>query len=423
MSHSRWLRSALAAGACVAWLAVPAGLAVADESPNNAELYRMILELQASQQQLVDDAAKARAEAARAQQQLETTQQELEAARKQLEASAPVAATPAVSAAPEDAVFVKEADLPRGLGFVSEIHVLRATDNNQDFATLSTDTGAILAQTSNKIIQSNYETSYKLGATYSPGGATDFAISYQRFDNTKGSAKLTPPFEAPDGNVYTSLIASLAPPAFGQDAESATANDGFGYTSVDAEVGENLAVGENLNLRLFGGIRYADLNEHLEAFYFGGDFDPTFGGRSNSDFGFWGIGPRVGAGGRYPLPWGFNVFGQAGVSILVGEKEAESGFTNPADDSDNDPQAFVHRDFGVQVIPALDMRAGLGWEHTFGDWGKAFVDGGYEFQNYFNVVEQLTWGPAEATGAFGQTSGDLGIDGFFFRGGFRFNGP
>jgi hypothetical protein len=39
------------------------------------------------------------------------------------------------------------------------------------------------------------------------------------------------------------------------------------------------------------------------------------------------------------------------------------------------------------------------------------------------VVEQLTWGPSEAPGAFDEATGDLGIDGVFFRGGFRFNGP
>ena len=64
-----------------------------------------------------------------------------------------------------------------------------------------------------------------------------------------------------------------------------------------AAAGENLAVGEKLALRLFGGVRYANMNEHLQAFYFGGDFDPVQGARSNRDFGYWGVGPRVGAGG------------------------------------------------------------------------------------------------------------------------------
>ena len=48
MSHSRWLRTALAAVLCVAWLAGSAGRAVAaDPTPRNAELYCMILELEA----------------------------------------------------------------------------------------------------------------------------------------------------------------------------------------------------------------------------------------------------------------------------------------------------------------------------------------------------------------------------------------
>ena len=426
MSNPSGFLRACVAGACGAWALLAAGSALADPVPDNEQLYRMILELQASQQQLIDDAAKARAEAAQAQQQLDETRKQLEAAQEQLESAA---ATPAVSApaAEEDAVYVKRAVLPQGFGAYAELHMLRATDNNQDFASLSTEpAGSIeIGTTSNKIVQSNYEMSYKLGASYQPGGSLDFAFAYQNFDNTGGDAKLEPPFESPDGNQYISLIATLAPPSFGQNAVSARADDEFTYEGYDWEVGENLVVGESLALRLFGGVRYVDMAEHFEAFYFDGDFatEAEGGGRSNSDFGFWGIGPRVGAGGRVPLGWGFSVFGQAGVSLLVGEQEAESGFTNPADDSDTDPLYFVHRDFGVQVIPAIDMRAGLGWEHALWEWGRGFIEGGYEFQNYFNVVEQLTWGPPSNPGAINQTSGDLGIDGFFFRGGLRFYGP
>jgi hypothetical protein len=426
LPKSRGLAGALRAGLCAVWLLAAAMPAGADGTPSNEDLYRMILELQAGQKRLVEDAKQAREEAARAQQQLEATRQELEAARQQLATTAQSpAVTPAVSAAAvaEGGGIVREASLPRGAAPWAEVDMLRTTDDNQSFATLSTDEGSILATGSNKIIQSKYETSFQAGISYSPGGAKDYGISYRYFDNT-GHAKLIPPFEQPDGNAFVSLIASLAPPSFGQDAVSATAHDDFRYSAIDAEAGENLAVGEKLALRLFGGVRYANMNEHLQAFYFGGDFDPVQGARSNSDFGFWGVGPRVGSSGRYPLPWGFNIFGEAAVSLLVGEQEAEIGFVNPfIDDPDAVPDAFVHKDNGVRVIPALDMRAGLGWQHLIGEWGSVFIDGGYAFSNYFGVVEQLAWGPSEAPGAITESNGDFGFDGFFFRGGFRFAGP
>jgi hypothetical protein len=413
---------AIAVAAAVG-LATPA---VADGTPSNEELYQMILELQAGQQRLVDEANQARAETQQAREQLAATEQELESARRQLDAQS-AAATPAVSAAPavsasttdEGTGFVREAAQPRGLAPWGEVHVLRATDSNLDYAILTTEEAPILGIGSNKVVQQKYEASYKLGLRYSPGGAQDYAISFQAFDNRQGS-ELEPPFEQPDGNAYTALIASLAPPGAGQFADSAIAHSEFRYKSVDAEIGENLAVGESFDLRLFGGLRYTDMNEHFEALYFGGDFDPVDGARANHDFGFWGVGPRVGAGGRVPLPWGFHLFGQAGVSILVGEQESEVQFQEPPE---VETIAFVHRDYGVRVIPAIDMRAGLGWARTLGEWGSVFIDGGYEFQNYFGAVEVLSFGPEEAPGALGQSSGDFGIDGFFFRGGFRFNGP
>lgn len=72
---------------------------------------------------------------------------------------------------------------------------------------------------------------------------------------------------------------------------------------------------------------------------------------------------------------------------------------------------------------AAALVAGAGVEHLIGEWGSFFLDGGYEFQNYFEVVEQLSWGPSEAPGALTESTGDFGFDGFFFRGGFRFAGP
>jgi hypothetical protein len=74
-------------------------------------------------------------------------------------------------------------------------------------------------------------------------------------------------------------------------------------------------------------------------------------------------------------------------------------------------------------MPAIDMRAGLEWQHRIGTWANTSITGGYDLQKYFNVVEQLAWGPAEAAGSFGESTGDLGIDRFCFRGGLRFNGP
>jgi hypothetical protein len=423
LTKSRFLTRPLAAAVRVLCLSAIAFPAFATQTPSNEELYRMILELQAQQKQLVEEAARARDDAAQARQQLETTQKELEAAREELEARTTAAETPAVGAAGAGEGFVREADLQRGAAVFGEAHVLRATSNQQDFAILSTGSGPTdLATSSSKVVQSKYEASYKFGASYSPGGPHDFAVSYQGFDN-ENDASLMPPFETDgEGNPFVSLVATLAPPGFGQDATSASATNEYLYRSFDAEVGENLRVGENLALRLFGGIRYTHISEHFDAFYFGGDFDPVMGARANYDYSAWGVGPRVGAAGRYGLPWGLNVFGQAGIALLVGEQETEVGFVDPYI-PDGEPDAIIHRDYGVRLFPSIDLRAGMGWEHAFSGWGTLFVDAGYEFQNYFNVVEQLSWGPEEAPGAVGESSGDLAIDGLFVRGGFHFNGP
>jgi hypothetical protein len=431
------IRSPWVAVACMLFVSLGAGAAFADDpAPTNAELYRMILELRADQQRLIGEAASARAEAQQAREQLSATQQELEQTRARLEQTqregeAP-APPPVAAPAPEQAQgFVREANLQRGLSVFAEANIMRFTDSQSDFATLTTDEATLFGTGSNKIVQSAYDTGYTIGAGYAFGGPRDLEISYEHLDNNQGS-KLIPPFETPDANPFVDLIAILAPPAFGQGATSATSTLDWTYTAFEAMASENLDVGEKLGLRLSGGVRYVHSSEHQKAFYFGEDFPVEVGsdpncdvqcGIANSDFNFWGVGPRVALGGRYHLPWGFNIFGATAASLLVGESEAELGFQLEQPGGD-EFVAFIHRDFGVRVFPEIEMKAGLGWEYALPrNWGNFFVDAGYEFKNYFNVVERFKFNDVGNPASFNENTTDLALDGIFVRSGFKFNGP
>lgn len=426
---------AIAAGTWLLALVAPpvAADALGDDAPSNEELYQMLLELKAEQQRLVGEAAAARADAARAQAQLEATQQQLETARQELESRshAPIAATPAVSAAPasEEKGFVREADLARGASLFAEANIVRFTDGELGYATLTTESNSVFGSGSNRIVDPKYQAGWTVGGTYALGGPVDFSFSYNDHHQT-GDAELTPPYKVSNDNVFVGLNASLAPADFGRDAVSARATVDVDYWSVNADVGENLEVGDHLALRLFGGVRYSDIGEHFRAYYFGGDFpddideplrcDADDCGISGVDYSYWGAGPRVGARGRYHLPWGLSLFGQAAGSLLVGKQEAEAQFST---NGDEDPVASVYRDFGVRMVPVVEVRAGMGWQHALGSWGSFFVDAGYEFQNFFDVVKRFTFDGDTASGVFSTNTSDLAIDGPYVRGGFSFNGP
>lgn len=416
--------------ACLIGFAASAD-SLAAGAPSNEELYQMLLELKAEQQRLVDDAAAARNDAARAREQLSTTQQELQATRRELEElQANAQQTPAVSAQPADQKgWVREADLPLSVGVFGEANFPVFSHGEHGFVTLTTEEDPVFGSGSNRIVNPKHDAGWAVGATFAPGGSIDFSFSYTMHEDFE-SSHVEPPYAVSNDNVFTGLNAYLAPLDFGRDAVAAKGHTDLEYRSIDADVGENLLLGEHIALRLFAGVRYTDIGEHFRAYYFGGDFPDDIGvplecdmedcGVSGADFSYWGVGPRVGMRGRYHLPWGFNVFGQAGVSLLVGKLENESVF---ATDGGETEIASVYRDSGIRVIPAVDIRAGLGWERALGDWGAFFVDGGYQFENYFNVVEHFAFDSLTSEGAFSTNRSDLGIHGPYVRGGFTFYGP
>jgi hypothetical protein len=380
--------------------------------PSNAELYQMILELRESQQELSAETTRAKADAAEARNELEATRLELEEARREL-AHRDEAALPPVAAA-EEGALVRVARHAREFSPFGEFLYMRPSGAQLDFAIIEDDEATAVGFGSEKSITPDYNTGFKVGAEFRPGDSgLDLRFAYTQL-RMKESALLAPPFEPPAGP-GGNLIATLSHPSFGRNATTANAKFRFDYNSADLETGQTLLLGESLELRLFGGVRYADIVEHFDADYDGIDFDNA---NVSSDIGYWGVGPRVGASGRWSLPYGFEIFGGAATSLLVGEAEAE---VKQTDQNEAVLVTEIHRDFGVRLVPAIDLRAGIGLDRPLGEWGSLSVQVGYEFQNYFNYIEHFTF--VDDSSTVNENTTDLGIDGMFVRGSVRFHGP
>lgn len=385
------------------------------ETPSNEELYQMIQQLQADQDRLRGEAQAARSEAAATREKLERTQAELERARA---ASSERTVLAGVSAASEQPV-VRVKDTRRSIEPFAEWVYLRPTNRSLDYAVIQDDTREIVGLGSNKSVTPDYTSGFRIGSRVDFGSGIDAMASWTHFFAEEGDGPLTIPTEPPG---TARILATLAHPAtpsageYGPEADSARGRFDWKYDNYDLEVGRTLEVGK-LDLRLFGGVRHSNIDEHFRVTYDGGDFDM---GRVSSDVGYWGVGPRVGAGGDWHLPWGLSVFGKAGGSLLVGEAESE---TVQRDNDDETLVAEIHSDFGVVVVPVVDIQAGVGWETPLGEWGLVALRAGYEFQNFFNMIDHGTWADDVAVGSMSEDSTSLGVDGVFLGGTLSFYGP
>lgn len=195
------------------------------------------------------------------------------------------------------------------------------------------------------------------------------------------------------------------------------------YDVVDIHIGKSLGLAPGFVTRPFAGVRLAWIEQqsdvryqNLEPLVLGGppiDLDTADIHRSVAmDAG----GLRIG-NESYWSPWrgSLSLFSRVALSMLYAEFSATR-----IDDYFNESLALrgINRySSGFHsVVPVLELAAGARY-----DRGPFFLQGGYEFANWFNLnqqVEVIGWDDIDAqTSVYGFDGGDLSFDGWFIRAG------
>lgn len=236
------------------------------------------------------------------------------------------------------------------------------------------------------------------------------------------------------------------------DIDFVRANSSYQNRVWDLDFGQYINVGANLCLRLFGGIRYANLKHRLDVQYDAHStqlafaFVPSiqlpqtdsaisvlipFNVASalidvvNQKSHFNGVGPRLGFDASYYLGGGVGVVGSLSTSLLVGEIDnslqeriivnATATFIPPAaimtTDSDSPeitstsevsvttllaPEVVTDSSFKypdqTRIVPNFDAKLGLNFTYQFHSAPNTqlSVEGGYMISHYFHSVDILS---------------------------------
>ncbi len=424
-------RVVFVSGICMAGLLFAVNVHAADP-PTNEQLYQMILELKENQERLKTEADVARAEAEKAKHELEVTRKELDATQEKLkdteekilqtqevvaETREGLAETEAEMGTGPSSSVVKIPDTPGGWTVMGEAMFMRPSTSELDFAIEDSAGAKIVGPAEVVSVDTDYEPGFRVGAGYGfAGTGVDAKVVWSHLD-----ADFSESAVAPAGG---RLQATQSTRGTLQDADSASATVDFDYDVVDLEVGQTFqAGGSSVDVRLFGGVRYANIDQARDIFYEGGDFDrggPATGVRVSSTIDFVGAGPRIGVGAAWNVGHGFSLFGQTAGSLVVGNFDTSLFETN---DSVGTPVAVdVTQDFNTRVIPVAEISLGAGWKRQF-SLGLLTLRGGYQLENWFNVVDfpDFTKKPVVQEAFFnsGNTT-DMSLDGFFFQGNLGF---
>ena len=333
---------------------------------------------------------------------LEERQQELEAELKTLRQQVANPTTPSTPVA----IVIPEME-PQALTVSAEALFFRPTTSNSlDFAII--DPGTALA-TSGDLATANYSdgTALRFGLNYRlPQSPWDIDGSYLIF-NTTGSAQADRPATG-------FLFSTLSHPRQNESADTASAQSSLDLNSFTVDTGYRFQLSQGLGVRLFAGLQVANTQQSLGVDYNGRDYT---NGRIDLESKFSGWGPRLGAELRASLGSGFSVFGRGSGAILFGQSSAR--FTE-TDNNGTDVIADLARD-RTRTVPVLNLAVGLDWAAALSTNSKFNLSLGYEFQQWFNVSDNIRFVNAASPAVFAENAGSLSLQGFFVRGGLSFS--
>lgn len=181
----------------------------------------------------------------------------------------------------------------------------------------------------------------------------------------------------------------------------------FSFSVFDLEARYPVIQRTHLEMYLFGGVRWAELDQEFLVRYDGDMFDD---GRFSDSTRMSGAGLRMGTEMNWWWNSSWGVFGSMSGSLLYGRfqthlLEAERACTPPCRDTIVD----VYDAYG-QPVPVLDAAVGIAWNYRC-----LQVRGGYEMVSWFNFADRSMFPDETHEGAYSPKSTDVLLDGFFIR--------
>lgn len=230
-----------------------------------------------------------------------------------------------------------------------------------------------------------------------PCDCNDVMLSYLRLNSSDSEA--TNGYV--NGNVFTGPgigVVSSVPATF-------TGHSSINLDQVDLAFGHTTNLTQSIDVRLFAGLRYVNLDQTFNDtshFTSTSGTPPFFASSSDSSSfekthnKFWGVGPLFGASGNYYLASCFGFTGQLDTAFAIGRPH--HNFTS-TDTSINTTTIFgvttrstntstFNSQTGTSyaVVPVMDGKLGAFYRMDVGCNTMLNIEGGYRAMHYFNII-------------------------------------
>ncbi len=262
-----------------------------------------------------------------------------------------------------------------------------------------------------KSVDPGFDTGVRLSFGYDFGNGVDLAAQYTHLATSESSSVNN----SATGDDLWGIWLHANSVIDDNDVDIANASYDIDADVFDFTVGKRFGGNNALGLRLDGGLRYANIDQGMDISY----TQTVAALRRTADItyenSFSGLGPKVGLGVDWQAGNGFTLFGALSGSVLIGNfdmslKQIDTQTTGvqttrvDVDSSEN------------RVVPVVEMLAGVEYSRELSNGMLVGGQFGYEWQNWFNMATVRQYGDDVDSQLSNTDTTDLGFDGFFLKG-------
>jgi hypothetical protein len=263
---------------------------------------------------------------------------------------------------------------------------LRPSNNDEDY-TIVTNTSPLTEFTYNvKAVDPGFDWAIGVGLGYIfPDSGNDIRAAWIHFFEHNNTSSV---LVDEDGAEHVG-------PTFDTDFDTAfddaSGTEEFKYDAVDLDVGQFINLGTRLQLRLFGGLRFAHIERDFDTVQEElSSFDDTFLDTDNNST-FSGIGPLFGVDSEFHLGHCVGLVAHFDTALLVGDVKSSDTFTAPHISSSLtliDTTTSTTSDDLTRIVPGFDAKLGLDWSIPFDCDSWFTVELGYQVTEYIDVFDR-----------------------------------
>ncbi|HWB08701.1 MAG TPA: Lpg1974 family pore-forming outer membrane protein [Pirellulales bacterium] len=255
---------------------------------------------------------------------------------------------------------------------------LQPGSGSLEYGTLVSPLPAASPHWENQSITPKFSPAFNFGLRYFvPSSSNDIHTSWTHLSSTDSASFVGGPgqFAGP------SYLIGPGANAYNIGRGSVT----FRYDAVNIEAGHQWGAGSPFQLRVHGGVQYANITQNLT-----GSFSDYAGTNTQTDTtasNFSGAGPRFGVNAQFNRRQ-FQILGDMALIALIGTQRSRMDFLTTSPALANNAQSFTSPN-ATQIVPGLDSRLGGSYCFPLGN-GCFKIEAGYRAVAYVNAINSYS---------------------------------